>query len=81
MARSFSAALKVDAADLAYPNAEMVRKMLVNILPAESIILVPHDHFGMDLGPGLSIKLNAAYLADVVAIIASLDPVMGEVDR
>ena len=59
---------KCDHSDLAYPNAEMVRKMLVNLLPAGSIVLAPHEHFGMDLAPGLSIKLNAAYLADVVAI-------------
>ena len=28
---------------------------------AGSIVLVPHAHFGIDLSPGLSIKLNAAY--------------------
>ena len=59
---------KCDHSDLAYPNAELVRKMLVNLLPAGSIVLAAHEHFGMDLAPGLSIKLNAAYLSDVVAI-------------
>jgi len=31
-------------------------------------VLVPHDTFGMDLAPGLSIKLDAAFVADVVDI-------------
>ena len=51
---------------LAYPNAEIIRNMLVNILPPDAIILVPHDTFGMDLGPGLSIKLDAAFVSDVI---------------
>jgi electron transfer flavoprotein alpha subunit len=53
---------------LAYPNAELVRKALLNVLPAGVIMLVPHAHFGVDLSPGLSIKMNAAYLPDVVDI-------------
>lgn len=59
---------KVGAEVLAYPNAELVRKALVRILPRESFVLVPHDHFGVDLSPGLSIKLNAAFVSDVVGI-------------
>jgi electron transfer flavoprotein alpha subunit len=53
---------------LAYPNAELVRKALVSVLPPGSIVLVPHDHFGVDLSPGLSIKLNSAYVSDVLDI-------------
>jgi electron transfer flavoprotein alpha subunit len=53
---------------LAYPNAELVRTALVAVLPQNAILLVPHDHFGLDLSPGLSIKLNAAYVPDVVGI-------------
>ena len=52
---------------LAYPNAELVRQALVKVLPAGSIVLVPHTHFGLDLAPGLSIKLNAAYVPDILA--------------
>ena len=59
---------KCDHADLAYPNAEVVRKLLVNLVPAGSIVLLAHEHFGMDLGPGLAVKLDTAYVADVVAI-------------
>ncbi len=59
---------KIANADLAYPNAELVRKALVKVLPSDSIVLVAHDHFGIDLAPGLSIKLNAAVVSDVVDI-------------
>ncbi|MFO7497636.1 MAG: electron transfer flavoprotein subunit alpha/FixB family protein [Desulfobacterales bacterium] len=58
---------KIDNAALAHINAEVIRPMLARIIPAGAITLVPHEHFGMDLAPGLSIKLNAAYLPDVVA--------------
>ena len=51
---------------LAYPNAELIRQALIKILPPGSIVLVPHDHFGIDLAPGLSIKLNAAFVSDIV---------------
>jgi electron transfer flavoprotein alpha subunit len=51
---------------LAYPNAEAIRKLLVNILPSDAVVLLAHDTFGMDLGPGLSIKLDSAFLSDVV---------------
>ena len=57
------------AADaLANPNAELVRQALVNVVPSGSIVLVPHAHFGIDLAPGLSIKLKSAYVPDVLAI-------------
>ncbi len=51
---------------LAYPNAELVRKALLQVLPAKSIVMASHDHFGIDLAPGLSIKMNAAFVSDVV---------------
>jgi electron transfer flavoprotein alpha subunit len=59
---------RIASQSLAYPNAELVRKALVKVLPPGSIVLVPHAHFGMDLSPGLSIKLNAAFVSDVVGI-------------
>jgi electron transfer flavoprotein alpha subunit len=61
---------KFDNAELAYPDAEMIRKLLINVVPAGSIFLLAHDTFGMDLGPGLAVKLKAAYVADVVGIEA-----------
>jgi electron transfer flavoprotein alpha subunit len=57
---------KLDSADLAYPNAEVVRKALLSVIPAGSIVLAAHEHFGMDLAPGLAVKLGGAYLADAV---------------
>jgi electron transfer flavoprotein alpha subunit len=39
-------------------------------LPQGSLLLVAHNHFGIDLSPGLSIKLNAAFVSDVVGIDA-----------
>lgn len=67
-ANIYSTVWKFDNAELAYPNAEKVRKLLVNSLPADGIVLLAHDTFGMDLGPGLSIKLDSAYAADVMGI-------------
>jgi len=61
---------KFDNPALAYPNAEAIRKLLVKTVGAGSIVLLAHDTFGMDLGPGLAIKLNAAYAADVIGIEA-----------
>jgi electron transfer flavoprotein alpha subunit len=68
MAAVYNAVWKIDNAALAYPNAEVVRKALANVLPAGSIVLLSHDTFGMDLGPGLSIKMNSTFVADIVGI-------------
>ncbi len=59
---------KVNHAALAYPNAEALRPALTKILPKGAIVLMAHDTLGMDLGPGLSIKLDAAFVPDVVGI-------------
>ena len=53
---------------LAYPNAELIRKALVKTVPQGSVVLMAHDHFGIDLAPGLSIKLNSAFVSDVLGI-------------
>jgi electron transfer flavoprotein alpha subunit len=65
---SYAEVWKVASESLAHPNAELVRKALAAVVPAGSFVLVPHNHFGIDLAPGLSIKLNAAYVPDVVGI-------------
>ena len=65
---SFGEIWKIASESLAYPDAELVRQALVAVLPPGSIVLVPHAHFGTDLSPGLSIKLNAAYVPDVLDI-------------
>ncbi|MCP4746272.1 MAG: electron transfer flavoprotein subunit alpha/FixB family protein [Desulfobacteraceae bacterium] len=66
----YSQIWKFDHADLAYPNAEAIRKLLVQLLPSDGIFLLPHDTFGMDLGPGLAVKLKSAYTADIIGIDA-----------
>jgi electron transfer flavoprotein alpha subunit len=65
---SYAETWKIANEALAYPNAELVRKALVKVLPSNSIVLVAHEHFGIDLAPGLSIKLNAAFVSDVLDI-------------
>ena len=62
VAAAYNEVWKIDNEALAYVNAEVLRPLLVNLLPAGSLVLVAHEHFGMDLAPGLSIKLDAAYL-------------------
>jgi len=68
MAASYKEVWKFNHDALAYPNAEAIRKLLGATVPAGSMVLIPHNTFGMDLGPGLSIKLDAAFLADVVGV-------------
>jgi electron transfer flavoprotein alpha subunit len=65
---AFSEIWKISNEALAYPNAELIRKALVKVLPPNSIVLLAHDHFGIDLAPGLSIKLNSAFVSDAVGI-------------
>ncbi len=67
-AKTYPEVWKVESASLTYPNAEVVRPMLVNLLPKGCVCLIPHDTFGIDLGPGLSVKLGASYLPDIVDI-------------
>jgi electron transfer flavoprotein alpha subunit len=62
----FGEVWKFDQAALAYPNAELLRPLLTKVVAQGSMVLLPHDTFGLDLGPGLSVKLGAAYVPDVV---------------
>jgi electron transfer flavoprotein alpha subunit len=67
---SFAEIWKIANGALAYPNAEVVRKALSQVLPRGAIVLVAHTHFGVDLAPGLSVKLDAAFVPDVVDVSA-----------
>ncbi len=67
LAGSFSEVWKIDDPAFSHANAELVRTALIRVVPVGSIVLVPHEHFGMDLSPGLSIQLDAAYLPDAVS--------------
>lgn len=62
--------------DLAYPNAEAVRKGLLSVLPQNALLLMAHDTLGMDLGPGLSVKLDSPFVSDVVAMEAPANDVL-----
>ncbi len=66
VAQSYKEVWKFENEALAYPNAEAIRKLLASVLPDDAILLVPHDTFGMDLGPGLSIKMDSVFAADIV---------------
>lgn len=68
LAASYPEVWKFDNAALAYPNGEVLRNFLVNSIPADAIILFAHDTLGMDLAPGLSIKLDSAFVPDAVDI-------------
>jgi electron transfer flavoprotein alpha subunit len=65
---SYADVWKVEHEILSYPDAEIIRRVLTRIIPRGSTLLLPHDHFGIDLGPGLSVALGAAYVSDVVGI-------------
>jgi len=62
---SFGEVWKIANQSLDYPNAELIRKALVKVLPSGCLVLIPHDHFGIDLAPGLAVKLNGAFVSDV----------------
>jgi electron transfer flavoprotein alpha subunit len=66
VAKTYSEVWKLDDEALAYVNADVVRGLLARILPKGAVVLLAHEHFGMDLAPGLSIKLDGAYLPDAV---------------
>ncbi len=68
LSASYPEIWKIANEALAYPNAELVRKALLKVLPTDSIVLIPHEHLGIDLAPGLSIKLKAAFVSDVLEI-------------
>ena len=68
LSNTYAEIWKVSNESLAYPNAELVRQALAKILPAGSIVLIAHEHFGIDLAPGLSVRMNAACVSDVLGI-------------
>jgi electron transfer flavoprotein alpha subunit len=67
-AQVYPEVVKIGHEALAYPNAEVVRKALLAVLPAGAVVLLPHNTFGMDLGPGLAVKLGVPFLSDTVAV-------------
>ena len=70
IAGCFGEVWKIVNEALSHANAELVRQALVKVVPPGSIVLVPHQHFGIDLSPGLAVKLGAALVSDVTEITA-----------
>jgi electron transfer flavoprotein alpha subunit len=68
---TFTKVWKIEHAECAAGNAEVLRPALVKIIPPESIVLLAHEHFAMDLAPGLSIKLGVPYVPDTIAVEAT----------
>ncbi|MFO7751776.1 MAG: electron transfer flavoprotein subunit alpha/FixB family protein [Desulfobacteraceae bacterium] len=68
MTAYYKEVFKIGGDEFAYPNAEVIRKALCSILPADAVFLGPHNTFGMDLAPGLSVKLDSPSVSDVVDI-------------
>jgi electron transfer flavoprotein alpha subunit len=66
LAASYRQVWKFDHAALAYPNAEALRPLLLKALPKGCVVFLPHNTLGMDLGPGLSVKMDSVYIPDVV---------------
>ena len=66
VAASYKEVWKFDSEALAYPNAEAIRELLVSVLPPDAVVLFGHDTFGMDMAPGLSIKMDSVFVSDVV---------------
>jgi electron transfer flavoprotein alpha subunit len=68
LAAAYAEVWKFAGDALAYPNAEIIRALLLKVLPEGCTLLLPHTTFGMDLGPGLAVKMDAAYVPDVTAV-------------
>ncbi len=65
---SYEEIWKIANETLIYPNAELIRQALTAVLPPDGIFLLPHNHFGLDLAPGLSAKLGTTFVSDVSEI-------------
>jgi electron transfer flavoprotein alpha subunit len=59
---------KLSHEEFAHANADAIRQALQQVIPSGSIVLLAHEHFGIDLAPGLSIRLQGAYVPDVLKI-------------
>ena len=68
LSSSYGEIWKLTHESFSYPNAEVIRQALVKVVPEGSIVLMAHDQLGIDLAPGLSIKLNCPFVPDVLGI-------------
>ncbi|MGZ4815068.1 MAG: electron transfer flavoprotein subunit alpha/FixB family protein [Terriglobales bacterium] len=59
---------KVANPALEHVDPEFATQVMRRVLPKDAVVVLAHDYFSIDVGPGLSVALNAAYVADVVGI-------------
>ena len=64
----YSEVWKIDNSNLKYPDGEIIGRILPKILPDNSLVVMAHEYLAMDMAPGISVRLNSAYLADAVDI-------------
>ncbi len=65
-ANTYATVWKIANDAFANLNAEEIRPVLASLVPAGAVVLFANDSLGMDVAPGLSVKMDAAYLADVI---------------
>ncbi len=66
VANTYPKVWKVANDAFASPNAEEIRPVLASLIPAGSVVLFANDSFGLDVAPGLSVKMDGAFLSDVI---------------
>ncbi|ACL04905.1 Electron transfer flavoprotein (Etf), alpha subunit [Desulfatibacillum aliphaticivorans] len=66
VANTYPKVWKVAADSFANPNGEEIRPVLASLVPAGSIVLFANDSLGLDVAPGLSIKMDGVFLSDVI---------------
>jgi electron transfer flavoprotein alpha subunit len=59
---------KIDNAALSYPDGEIMGKILPKLLPDNAVLLLAHEYLAMDMAPGVAIRSDSAYIADITDI-------------
>jgi electron transfer flavoprotein alpha subunit len=68
MRSMFREVWRIESGHFAGWNADPIRQAITAVVPKGSLVLLAHEHFGLDLAPGLSIKLDVPYVPDVIGI-------------
>ncbi|CAN2041967.1 electron transfer flavoprotein alpha subunit [Candidatus Magnetomoraceae bacterium gMMP-15] len=66
VAVGFNEVWKIENNALDHADGEVLQKILPKILAEGSVLLMAHEYLAMDMAPGLSVRMNAAYLSDAV---------------
>lgn len=65
-AKTYPKVWKVANDAFAKLNGEEVRAVLPTLIPAGSVVLFANDSLGLDVAPGLSVKMGGVFLSDVI---------------